>query len=98
MTRDGVLDLLVTFAPPLCDECRNLARTDSGNRLASPDALQPLFGCGQRKIELDQPPHVLAQALTLLVSSLTQPLVQVVWDVLDLNSAHSLILACAPSR
>jgi len=97
MTRDGVSDLLVTFPPPLYDESRNLARADSGNRFASPDALQPLFGRGERKIELDQPSHVIAQALTLLVSPLTQPLVQIVWDVLDLDRAHSLILACSSS-
>ncbi len=94
MTRDCVSDLLVTFPPPICDEGRNLAGADSSNGFASPDALQPLFGCGQRKIELDQPPHVIAQALPLLVGPLTQPLVQVVRNVLDLNSAHSLILAC----
>ncbi len=94
MTRDGVSDLLVTFTPPLCDEGRNLARADPGNRFASPDTLQPLFGCGQRQIELDQPPDVITQAPTLFVSPLTQPLVQIVWEILNLNSAHSLIVAC----
>jgi hypothetical protein len=90
---DGTQDLLFAFGPPFLDQSGNLSRLNVGNRVSA-EAVEPFPRAWNGEITLKRRKDVLAEAPALTPGSLAQPIVQIVWHVLDLNSAHSMILAC----
>src|SRR5580704_2467529 len=93
MIRNGAADLLVTLTAPLVNQLDDPLARDAPHGLTPPEALKPLLARGQRKIDFDQPPHVLAQTPALLTRPVPQLRVYVLRYVLDLDGAHSMIIA-----
>jgi hypothetical protein len=94
MTRNSVPDLLVALTASLVNQLDDPLACNTPHGLSLPDALQPFLARGQRKIDFDQPPHVIAQALALPTRSLPQLGVYILRNVLDLDRTHSMIIAC----
>src|ERR1700680_906037 len=90
---DGTQDLLVAFVPTLLDQSGNLSRLNIGNWV-SPEAVEPFPRARNREITLERRKDVLAETPALAPRPLTQSIVQILWHVLDLNSAHGMTLAC----
>jgi hypothetical protein len=90
---DGTQDLLVAFGPTLLDQSGNLSRLDIGDWVL-PEAVEPFPCARNREIALKRRKDVLAETPALAPGPLAQPIVQLLRHILDLNSAHGMILAC----
>src|SRR5581483_703350 len=90
----AIADPHVALGTRRSDGPRELLARDVRHRLVAVQALGPFAGAGHREVALEHAQRVVAEAPPLPPSASAEALVQLGRDVLDLDRAHSMKLAC----